>query len=203
MLAVIAAHSSSVDWSKPLRMRAGMPDLDTRRVCEGAAEEQVRAVAAAYDRAAEPWSTSRTALTGHLRRFLDLLLEVPALPHQGGRAVGGRESRVRLGAGDAPPVRVAQKGQPLADKVVTLAFIATFFAVVVFIPLDVFRLRLMPAPGPLVSFIGLLLFVAGSGIMSVALKENAFAAPVVKYQQERGQLVVDTGVYGVVRHPMY
>jgi protein-S-isoprenylcysteine O-methyltransferase Ste14 len=39
--------------------------------------------------------------------------------------------------------------------------------------------------------------------MSLALKENAFAAPVVKHQEERNQTVVDRGVYSVVRHPMY
>ncbi|MGH8533669.1 MAG: methyltransferase family protein, partial [Gammaproteobacteria bacterium] len=35
------------------------------------------------------------------------------------------------------------------------------------------------------------------------LRENAFAAPVVKHQEERQQTVIDSGVYGVVRHPMY
>jgi protein-S-isoprenylcysteine O-methyltransferase Ste14 len=39
--------------------------------------------------------------------------------------------------------------------------------------------------------------------MSLALKENAFAAPIVKHQEERNQTVVDRGVYSVVRHPMY
>jgi protein-S-isoprenylcysteine O-methyltransferase Ste14 len=36
-----------------------------------------------------------------------------------------------------------------------------------------------------------------------ALRENTFAAPVVKMQKERGQKVISTGMYGVVRHPMY
>jgi protein-S-isoprenylcysteine O-methyltransferase Ste14 len=35
------------------------------------------------------------------------------------------------------------------------------------------------------------------------VRENAFAAPVVKHQDERRQTVIDTGVYSVVRHPMY
>lgn len=35
----------------------------------------------------------------------------------------------------------------------------------------------------------------------LALRENDFAATVVKLQEEREQKVVDTGVYGVVRHP--
>jgi protein-S-isoprenylcysteine O-methyltransferase Ste14 len=40
-------------------------------------------------------------------------------------------------------------------------------------------------------------------IISLVFRENAFAAPVVKHQEERGHKVVDTGVYRIVRHPMY
>jgi protein-S-isoprenylcysteine O-methyltransferase Ste14 len=36
-----------------------------------------------------------------------------------------------------------------------------------------------------------------------ALETNAFATTVVRHQMERGHTVVDGGVYGVVRHPMY
>ena len=39
--------------------------------------------------------------------------------------------------------------------------------------------------------------------MTLALRENAFAAPVVKHQKERQQRVIDSGVYSVVRHPIY
>src|SRR5262245_11860338 len=99
-----------------------------------------------------------------------------------------------------PPV---QAGQPLADKIVTVLLLAAFVGAIAFIPLDVFRLHLMPRPGLLVSSLGLVLFVAGWWIMTLAMRENAFAAPVVRHQEERHQTVVDTGVYGVVRHPMY
>ena len=44
---------------------------------------------------------------------------------------------------------------------------------------------------------------AGWWIISLVFKENAFAAPVVKHQEERHQTVIDTGVYSIVRHPMY
>jgi protein-S-isoprenylcysteine O-methyltransferase Ste14 len=37
----------------------------------------------------------------------------------------------------------------------------------------------------------------------LTLRENSFAAPVVKLQRERGQIVVTTGPYRWVRHPMY
>jgi protein-S-isoprenylcysteine O-methyltransferase Ste14 len=96
-----------------------------------------------------------------------------------------------------------QKGQPLADKIVLPVFILSFVGLVVFIPLDVFRFHLFPRPSVLVSSLGLLLYLAGWVPMCLAFKENAFAAPVVKHQAERQQTVIDTGVYGVVRHPMY
>jgi protein-S-isoprenylcysteine O-methyltransferase Ste14 len=99
-----------------------------------------------------------------------------------------------------PPI---QKGQPLADKIVVLLLIAGFVGVMVFIPLDVFRFHLIAKPGTLVSSAGLVLFAAGWWIMTLALKENAFGAPVVKHQEARHQTVIDSGVYGVVRHPMY
>ena len=96
-----------------------------------------------------------------------------------------------------------QKGQPLADRIVLGVFLATFAGLVIFIPLDVFRFHLMREPGPLVSIAGLILFAAGWWVIALALHENAFAAPVIKYQKERGQRVIDSGVYAKVRHPMY
>jgi protein-S-isoprenylcysteine O-methyltransferase Ste14 len=99
-----------------------------------------------------------------------------------------------------PPV---QKGQPLADKILVSLLLVTFFGLMIFIPLDVFRFHCMPKPGALASSFGLVLFVLGWWLMTLALRENAFAAPVVKYQEERQQKVVDTGVYAIVRHPMY
>jgi protein-S-isoprenylcysteine O-methyltransferase Ste14 len=99
-----------------------------------------------------------------------------------------------------PPI---QRGQPLADKIILLALIVTFVGMAVLSLLDMFRLHLLPPPPWPVSLFGLLMFGIGWLITSLAFKENAFAAPVVKYQGERGQHVVDTGVYAIVRHPMY
>ena len=99
-----------------------------------------------------------------------------------------------------PPI---QKGQPFADKIILILFIFAFLGLIVFIPLDVFRLHLLPKPGTLVSFLGLALFVAGWWTISLAMKENSFAVLVVEHQEERQQTVVATGVYSIVRHPMY
>ena len=96
-----------------------------------------------------------------------------------------------------------QKGQPLADKVVVLLLLLTYFGSIAFIPLDVFHLHLLSKPAPLVSSLGLIILNVGWWISYLSLRENAFAAPVVKHQSERNQTVVDTGGYGKIRHPMY
>jgi protein-S-isoprenylcysteine O-methyltransferase Ste14 len=99
-----------------------------------------------------------------------------------------------------PPV---QKGQPLADRIVVLSLIAAFVGEIAFIPLDVFRLHLMARPGVFVSSAGILVFVAGWWVMTLALRANPFAAPVVRHQEERRQVAIDSGPYSMVRHPMY
>ena len=98
---------------------------------------------------------------------------------------------------------IIQKGQPLWDRILVILLVVSFVGQILFIPLDVFRFHLMPKPGGLVSFLGLALYVAGWWIMTLAMKVNPFAVPVVRLQEERQQRVVDTGVYAVVRHPMY
>jgi protein-S-isoprenylcysteine O-methyltransferase Ste14 len=96
-----------------------------------------------------------------------------------------------------------QKGQPLADKIIVALYLAAAYGLMVFIPLDVFRFHLMGKPGTLVSSLGLALMIAGGWIVYFALRENDFAALAVKHQEERQHTVIDTGVYSIVRHPMY
>ncbi len=96
-----------------------------------------------------------------------------------------------------------QKGQPIADKIIVFFLLLIFYGMFAFIPFDVFRLHLIGKPGPVVSFAGLIMLAVGWWICYLALRENAFAALVVRIQEERRQTVVDSGVYGVVRHPMY
>ena len=39
--------------------------------------------------------------------------------------------------------------------------------------------------------------------MTLAMKVNPYAVPVGRLQEERHERVIDTGVYAVLRHPMY
>ena len=50
---------------------------------------------------------------------------------------------------------------------------------------------------------GGILLVGGSFFIFRSLKENTFASQLVRIQAERQQRVIETGVYGFVRHPMY
>lgn len=98
---------------------------------------------------------------------------------------------------------VIQKGQPLWDRVLVILLVVSFVGQIIFIPLDAFRFHLLPKPSGLVSVFGLILYIVGWWIMTLALKANPFATTVVRLQQDRHQRVIDSGIYGVVRHPMY
>lgn len=96
-----------------------------------------------------------------------------------------------------------QKGQPLWDKILVVLLIISYVGQVVLIPLDVFRFHFMAKPGAAVSFFGLVIYVIGWWVLTLAMKINPFAVTVVRLQEERHQRVIDSGVYAIVRHPMY
>jgi protein-S-isoprenylcysteine O-methyltransferase Ste14 len=96
-----------------------------------------------------------------------------------------------------------QRGQPIVDRVLVILFMLSHGLTIAFIPLDVFELHIFPKPNVFVSSCGLLLIIVGWWIIALVFKENDFAAPVVRHQAERQHHVVDTGVYAIVRHPMY
>jgi protein-S-isoprenylcysteine O-methyltransferase Ste14 len=95
-----------------------------------------------------------------------------------------------------------QAGQPAWDKAILSLFLALYLASFVVMGLDAVRWRatVMPAWAEAV---GAICILASYAIIWRVLAENSFAAPVVKIQEERGQRVVTTGPYAVVRHPMY
>lgn len=96
-----------------------------------------------------------------------------------------------------------EKKQPLIDVLGLMLYGAFFFGWYAFIPLDVFRLHLLPQPGGLVQAAGLVTLIAGMAVVHVAIGQNQFAAPTIHDQSGEGQRVIETGLYGVVRHPFY
>jgi protein-S-isoprenylcysteine O-methyltransferase Ste14 len=95
-----------------------------------------------------------------------------------------------------------QKGQTLADKVFMTVIIVVWYGWLVLMGLDVRRWHVSHMPVGL-AFAGALLIPLGYYIVWCVFRANSFAAPVIRIQSERGQHVVDTGPYAVVRHPMY
>jgi len=94
--------------------------------------------------------------------------------------------------------------QPWIDRLILLVFMAmAFVGVPAVAALDVFHWHVLPSPPLVLVGAGLVLFALGWTIIAVALRENPFAVTVVRHQSERQHTVVDTGIYRVVRHPMY
>jgi protein-S-isoprenylcysteine O-methyltransferase Ste14 len=100
-------------------------------------------------------------------------------------------------------VATGDKRQPRLDALGSAAFLGFLVAWVAFIPIDVFRLHLLPAPGAGISWAGGIAAVIGVSLTPIAVWENRFAAPNVQDQTAQDQRIVDTGVYSLVRHPIY
>lgn len=58
-------------------------------------------------------------------------------------------------------------------------------------------LRLSPS----ISYIAAVIFLLAYCMYAEVLRENAYLARTIEVQE--GQKVIDTGLYGVIRHPMY
>lgn len=93
--------------------------------------------------------------------------------------------------------------QPVRDRIITISMSVLLCAWVAFVSLDANRLHLLPAPPMWISAIGGIVSALGLLTILTALYQNAYAAPIVKDQSERGQTLIDTGLYGRVRHPFY
>lgn len=102
-------------------------------------------------------------------------------------------------------VRQARKtrGQPWIDAAGLVAYLVYLIAWVVFVPLDAGWLQLLPPPPTWLSAVGGLAAILGCCVAFLAVWQNRFASPNIEDQSDRGQQVVDSGLYGLVRHPLY
>jgi protein-S-isoprenylcysteine O-methyltransferase Ste14 len=98
-----------------------------------------------------------------------------------------------------PPL---QKDQPLADKLVLIPFLLLVFGAMGFMAADAARWH-WSMMSPPVQWAGCALLLAAFSLMYWTMRTNSFAAPVVKIQKDRGQVVITSGPYAIVRHPMY
>ena len=93
---------------------------------------------------------------------------------------------------DAKEMQAAQKG---VQSLSGLVFIASF----VLAGLD-FRFSWTNVPLPAV-IAASVIFLTGYGLYAEVMRKNAYLSRTVKV--EEGQTVVSTGLYGIIRHPMY
>jgi protein-S-isoprenylcysteine O-methyltransferase Ste14 len=98
-----------------------------------------------------------------------------------------------------PPI---QKGQPLADKLIVIPLLLLLFGSLGFMAADAARWHWSAMPAA-VQWAGCALLLAAILFMYWTMRTNSFAAPVVRIQQERGQTVITSGPYAMVRHPLY
>ena len=103
-----------------------------------------------------------------------------------------------LAARARPPI---QAGQPLLDRVLLLAFMATFALLVSVASVDGLRFRILGSVPMWCSVMGLGLFAAGWLVAASAVLVNSFALTVIRAQE--GQVAVTNGPYRFVRHPIY
>jgi protein-S-isoprenylcysteine O-methyltransferase Ste14 len=97
------------------------------------------------------------------------------------------------------PLRDNQKPR---DRAVTAVLYAALCVWLVLMALDARRFGWSSVP-TWVEAIGAVLVVGAFYCWSRVLRENSFAVTSVRLQPERGQSVVSTGHYAIVRHPMY
>ena len=88
-----------------------------------------------------------------------------------------------------------EREQSLVVKLSGLMFLVGF----VLAGLD-FRFQWLPLPG-WVSYVAAVLFLLSYLMYAEVLRENTFLSRTIEVQEN--QTVVDTGLYGIVRHPMY
>jgi protein-S-isoprenylcysteine O-methyltransferase Ste14 len=111
------------------------------------------------------------------------------------KAPAGLEARYK--------VRAKKEKQPKADKILLPLLSISFLVILFIIPVDVFYLQFLPKPNLIWSITGAVLIFFGLLGNVGSIYSNAFITPTVQDQTDEGQKVADTGVYSIVRHPMY
>ena len=95
--------------------------------------------------------------------------------------------------------RLESKEKQNTQKLVVLLSLIMFLAGFILAGLD-FRFDWMQLPR-FVSRIAAVIFLTGYAMYAEVLRENTYLSRTVGVQD--GQKVVDTGLYGIIRHPMY
>ena len=85
------------------------------------------------------------------------------------------------------------------QKIVIILSILMFLASFIIAGLN-FRFNWIILP-PLISYISSIVFLLAYGLYGEVLRENAYLSRTIEIQEN--QKIIDTGLYGIIRHPMY
>ena len=89
------------------------------------------------------------------------------------------------------------------DKYVVYSLIIGFSTWIVIMPLDAVRFSWTQNFPFLLKIFGFILLLFSFYFFIRSYIDNTFLSPLVRIQIDRKQQVISTGVYGIVRHPMY
>ena len=95
------------------------------------------------------------------------------------------------------------KTQPKEDRLATVLMLSAIVVGLSLAPIDIFHLNLSSSVEGSIKNIGLAIYIIGMLFVMASMNANEFAETTVNIQEERGQKVIDTGIYSLVRHPMY
>ena len=93
--------------------------------------------------------------------------------------------------------------QPKEDRLATVLMLSAIVVGLSLAPIDIFHLNLSLSFEGNIKNIGLGTYILGMLFVMASMNANEFAETTVNIQEERGQKVIDTGIYSLVRHPMY
>jgi protein-S-isoprenylcysteine O-methyltransferase Ste14 len=99
-------------------------------------------------------------------------------------------------------LRFAENQKPW-DRYVLVSIYLLMSSWFIVMPLDARRFRWSPDFPAWLKVVGGLMLIPSLYLIFKSTADNTFASTMVRIQTERKQRVISTGVYGVVRHPMY
>jgi protein-S-isoprenylcysteine O-methyltransferase Ste14 len=95
------------------------------------------------------------------------------------------------------------EGEKGWDKYFLYILFPSFIIWILIMPLDAERFSWTNNFPIYMEALGLILLIGSAFFLFRSYKDNTFVSPLVRIQSDRDQQVVSTGVYGMVRHPMY
>jgi protein-S-isoprenylcysteine O-methyltransferase Ste14 len=100
-------------------------------------------------------------------------------------------------------MRARPTAQAPADRLAFSLMVAALALPIIFASKDVFDWQIFGIADPQVQALGMAVFLLGFVITFLSMLHNEYAAPTIHIQKDAGHRLADTGLYSMLRHPMY